>query len=587
MSHRSTPGPGFVLVWLVAIAVAWAEEPSYSDVYIRLARARKLSFAARDAMSSADVYRETRPRLSATEAQRARGLAAQAQGIVAEARGLLARAAAAGSIGEGSAQSLERYLGDVEADLAAPLATPIPEPPKSGEEPEEAQGPALPDPALPSARNAVVIFDAFGMRIEEAYKFHAELYGVDHGAPETLRQRFQESGCDLDHWQSWGRWLGDAVIYTFGRQRAWISVLRGASRRLREGQGMDRGYMTYMDREMMRWREESDLAEDLAARMVEIDVESGLLLQVWLKLSMGDPQIELIDAKREKLEAEYDALKREIQRPSLLAPPLGYDEWFEGSPQERLDHGPELATASRDGDGSSVDDEDEEFPRIDLDRLGLDGNARRESTLFRDRSLAALDLAREKMRHGKTVWDIAPGFDSAYFEPDFKTLVYEMDGIRGLGGIEMIGGRVNYFFQGMLFSLLGESQTKLDALMMAHNIDRYGRMPDSTQYFAAHQGHRFTEAARAWADRHSVQEAREEYRRNTGKDLPEDTGAVPPGLYAFFSAPRVQMRVSDDQSRGVEDPGILSKAAASAANNVLDLSGAGKPNSAAGELRGR
>lgn len=397
---------------------------------------------------------------------------------VEAARAAVQKGVRSGDIGEETAAEMlrqidrlkhevERARDQIEQNLAR-IAPALPDPAGSG---RESLAPAAAAPA--------------GLTKAELEGFKAEIRSaIDRVTPycytadKTLDARFAEAGIKLSrgYAASWGSWIYVATHGTVNRHGAWAEAIDLMLLRVERGEAIDPRYADRLRREMSRWRSEAGFVQEMCEEMMRSSVMKGLACERsaecraerWAYRITPEACERGCEGPRQRIALADEAYARaeaQVRDPNLLGAPIGYEAWKAGNVAPPV---PAAAPART---------EREEF-RSEAERM-----ARR--------------LEERLEGHDSLLWDLphvagsATTFDSVYFGADLFTL-FEFN------GRTMIGGEVNYYYQGMFWSRVGVPPQVMYRIIDMWNALTGRPLGNRNQYYAAKRGSEDMDRAMAY-----------------------------------------------------------------------------------------
>lgn len=396
-----------------------------------------------------------------------------ATAAVDAAREALDKAVADGDVGEETAAEIRRQLDTLDHEIArsrdqieANLARLKPELP----DPAGVDRQPLPPEALAPTSLTMDELRAFRAEIAAAIE---RVTPLSYDAAATLDKRFAEAGIERarGYASSWGGFLFTATHGTVNRHQAWLHEIDQVTLRLEQDGTLDAGYSDRLRREMARWRAEAGFVEEMCAELMRAEVLNGLALEQVLAAKAErwayrispeecdrlckepNRQIELSDE-------QYGRAAAAVRDPNLLAAPIRYDVWMT-------------------------------FPKPESPGVAP---VRTERDEFRDEAVKMAGRLRERLDGHEwdptRIYDSATTFDSSYFGADLFTM-YDFD------GRPMIGGEVNYYFQGMFWSRMGVHPQVMFRIIDAWNVMTGRPVGNRNQYAAALRGSKDMDSAMA------------------------------------------------------------------------------------------
>ena len=463
---------------------ASAQEGSRADIRRNLDNARSATFAVRSAASDVVTLRPSEnPQETNRVIARFGRMAHQARGHFVRGRRSLALGIQNGIIGEAEAAQFRRLFDRYETDLLkavqkfednlkfewpSPPRPEAPVPEEPGEDPEDGEDPLLPE----DVAGFLVTLKEFRSLVKEANDRGHQRFGYGN-ASTMLDKAFQEGGVEWArrYSSSWGGWLYVDIHATATRHGSWLDVIGPVIARLEKGQAVEIGYLRILRSAMSRWETERGKIDTLCDQLIEHIVRRGLKMDEsnrqanrYYALHTTDSAAAAAAWRLKKLadKAAGQELKKaskltaEIENSTLLFPPQAYNAWLKENPPP----------AHVDTPAPEPETESDRF-REEVIRLYRE----MESRLGEEDSL---------LWNWENIQSVAENFDSRYYI-DLWTF-YDFNGER------MIGGEVNYYFQGMFWRRMGIPRWFMFRIIDAWNIKSGRELGNRNQYIAAGAG---------------------------------------------------------------------------------------------------
>lgn len=495
---------------------AVSQAAQFEEVRTRLDQVRSLSWQLSDAaLSAATLDRNREPDRAAAATAQAAQLLKDARDVLAWAREALAAGVRTGEIGPETEAQLRRVLDGYERDcerarqrLEENLNLQPPQPP-----PDTPPADAPPEPppvAAPPSEIAPDELRALRTQIDVAIG-SASRYEFGRAA-ETLDEAFRAAGLEWArrYCDSWGGGLYTSTINTLGRHGEWRSVFQEAISTIEAGESLDPRYAGLLRQEVLRWRTDASQVEEICELLVGLNVSSATILErihdCQEERYAGRITPEQCDARcteenrtRESVLTAMGRAQERLRTEDLLAPPPpSYHAW-------RLEH-PPLPTAPE----AAV-----EPGPTDPERFRAE--AERMMRRLEER-LSGRDSLMSDFDH---IEDVATSFDSRSFTSGIWDY-YDFEGRR------MIGGEVNYYFQGMFWRRVGVPPWVMCRIIDAWNFRGDRTIGNRNQYHAARAGWNQTDAAMRHPDGPAAYFASDAYQapeirhvgRNPNREVP-------------------------------------------------------------------
>lgn len=486
MNRKTT----LVLLALGSALVA-GPSPARADFH-QLARAfledaRRDTGAVRDLASNAvTLHPETDPAGADRVIQHFGGLAYQAGQSLAQGRQALASGLRAGTIQGAAAAQFRTRFEECERDLLAatkdfednlkihwplpPRPAPLPKPPESSEADDD-----LGFDLLHSDDVAAFLRELKRLRTlaADAHRGADERLGF-RKSTATLDQAFQAGGVDWArrYAESWGPGLYVDLWGPASRRGAWLPVLDSVIALLESGRRLEVDYLVLLRRAMRRFAIEDSEMTRACDQVVATMVQRGRFMdesrRQWERhmatyttdaaaAAAAARSKQAADQGAAQAVATWSALVVRIRTSLWLDPPPTYTAWLEKHPQ------PAAAPTAP-----------PPAPRTESQRF------HEEVLRLFKRMEARLEGAESLLWNHDVVADVAESFDSYYFSRLWR--YFDFDGTR------MIGGEVNYYFQGMFWGRVGLSKFWMNQVINAHNLRKGRRLGNRNQYAAAAAG---------------------------------------------------------------------------------------------------